>query len=166
MKPVLWMTTALIGVTVLVAVAVEQQDPPAPKRERPPLTADQRAQEEQVDSAWSKLPLREKLQMMKMQRAMRAMPPEERQFIHDRLERFITMSPEDREKLKKNHERWKTMTAEEKQRAREEFRKRRQAFEEKGRQEHPGQEPPPFPFRGPRNPPDQSLSSENNQPNP
>jgi spore cortex formation protein SpoVR/YcgB (stage V sporulation) len=71
------------------------------------------------------------------------MPPEERKFVHDRIERFLTMSPAEREKLKQNRQKWEQMTPEERQKAREEFRKHRQEFDQQWRRAHPGEDPTP-----------------------
>jgi uncharacterized protein with von Willebrand factor type A (vWA) domain len=134
---------------VAAAVAVTAQEPkpeqPAVRRDRAPMTDEQKVQmEARLNNAWQQLPLREKMLLMKMQGALREMPAEERKFIHERIERFINMSPEEREKLKQNHDRWSQMTAEEREKARQEYAKRREAFLEKWRKEHPGEEPPQF----------------------
>ena len=149
------LTKIFAGALTLATVTLAQEQP-APKHERTPLTDEQRAQMEQrLDNAWKNLAVREKMQVMRFHQAMKEMPPEERQFIHDRLERFLNMSAEEREKIKQNHERWKQMSPEDKQQARLKFQQRRKEFEEKWRSEHPGQEPPPFPFRGEKKPGDQ-----------
>ena len=149
------MLSVFVG-AVAVASAAFAQEQPAPKHERTPLTDEQRAQMEQrLDNAWKNLAVREKMQVMRFHQAMKEMPAVERQFIHDRLERFLNMTPEEREKIKQNHERWKQMSPEDKQQARQKFQQRRKKFEEKWRSEHPGQEPPPFPFRGEKKPADQ-----------
>ena len=145
--------------TLLMAAAVAQaQEPstnaPEPKHPaRPPMTDEQRAQQEQrLNDSWNKLSAEAKARLMRLNRALNQMPPEERQFIHDRVERFLNMSAEERRQLKENAERWKNMTPEERQKARDEFRQRRQEFEQKWRAEHPGEEPPPFPPRPARSP--------------
>lgn len=147
MKHSSWFLKSAIGLMAFAAMALAQ-DQSEPKRDASPMTDDQRAQMEQrLDDAWAKLPVREKMIVMRLHGALKQMPPEERKFIHDRVERFIDMAPEERERIKQNYEKWKNMTAEEKQQAREKFRERRKQFEEKWRAEHPGEEPPPFPFR-------------------
>ena len=154
MKRILLLTmAALAGATL--AVAQEQPDQTKPKSDKPPLTDEQRAQtEQQLNDDWSKLPLESKMRIMRLHRALSQMPPEERQFLHDRMERFLNMSTEERDRLRKNAERWVKMTPEQRQQAREQFRQRRKEFEDKWRQEHPGEEPPPFPFRSkPATPP-------------
>lgn len=142
---------AVAGLLISSVTFAQEQPPRGDRPPKEPMNEQDRAQlEQRVDEAWAKLPVREKVQLMRFHRALRSMPPEERNFIRDRLERFVNMPPEEREKLKQNRERWLQMSPEERQRAREEFRKRRQDFEEKWRQEHPGEEPPPFLRRGPK----------------
>ena len=148
MKRLLLSMMAMLAAATLAA-AENQPGPANPKSGKPALTDEQRAQAEQkLDEAWSKLPFETKARIMRLHRALTLMPPEERQFLHDRLERFLNMSPEEREHLRMNIKRWQAMTPEERQQARELFRQRRQAFEEKWRQEHPGEEPPPYPYHG------------------
>jgi Fe-S cluster biosynthesis and repair protein YggX len=143
---------ALTGATLALGRA--QTNETSAKSDKPALTEEPRAQVEQrLNDAWSKLPLETKMRIMRLHRALGLMPPEERKFLHDRMERFLNMSPEERERLRKNVERWQKMTPEERQQAREEFRQRRRDFEEKWRQEHPGEEPPPFPYRPRHAPP-------------
>jgi hypothetical protein len=155
------LATSLLGTGVFAEVAPA----PQPKVERAAMTDEQRAQiEQRLNEVWSKLSVREKSQLMKLQHALREMPPEERKFIHDRVERFLNMSPEERQKLNENHDRWQKMTAEERQQAREKFSQHRKEFEEKWRREHPGEEPPPFPFHkgrsgSPTTPPVQSPAA-------
>ena len=147
MKRILLLTMAVLAGATL-AVAQEQPDQAKPKSDKPPLTDEQRAQtEQQLNDDWSKLPLESKMRIMRLHRALSQMPAEERKFLHDRMERFLNMSTEERDRLRKNAERWQKMTPEERQQAREQFRQRRKEFEDKWRQEHPGEEPPPFPFR-------------------
>jgi hypothetical protein len=153
MKRILFFTMATLAATLSTPGRAQTSQPPA-KPGRPALTDEQRAQkEQQLDAAWSKLPLETKMRVMRLHRALTLMPPEERKFLHDRLERFLNMSPEERERIRKNVERWQKMTPEERQLAREQFRQRRRAFEEKWRREHPGEEPPPFGFHPQSAPP-------------
>jgi hypothetical protein len=135
--------------------AEEQATPPAaPKHEKPAMTDEQQAQtEERLNKAWNSMSLVSKMHLMRLHRALHQMPLEERRFIQDRVERFLNMSPEERERLKNNKEKWEKMNPEERERAREQFHKRRQEYEQKWRQEHPGEEPPPFPFHRHKNPP-------------
>ncbi len=100
--------------------------------------------ETQLNEKWNTLSPREKAVALRFSTALRQMPPEERKFIHDRIERFLEMTPEERHRLKENNERWQKMTPEEKQQAREKYRQRRKEFEEKWRKEHPNEPPPPF----------------------
>jgi len=102
------------------------------------------AQEEKANGAWNAMSLEEKMRVMRLHRGLRALPPNERKQINDRIDHFLNMSQQERQQLQQNLQRWQSMTPEERQHARDEFRKRRKAFEEKWRQEHPGQEPPPF----------------------
>ena len=71
-----------------------------------------------------------KTQLMRLHRGLAEMPPDERKFIHDRIERFLNMTPAERARLQQNRKKWEQMTPEERQRAREEFRNRRQEFEQ------------------------------------
>jgi len=146
MKPIRLLTLAMLaGATLTIAQEPTNQAPAKPAQ--PALTDEQRVQAEQkLDEAWSRLTFETKARIMRLHRALSQMPPEERQFLHDRMERFLNMSPEDRERLRSNVQRWQKMTPEERQQAREQFRQRRQAFEDQWRQEHPGEEPPPFPY--------------------
>lgn len=141
----LWIAALFAATAISVGAQDQAPDQPAVRRDKAPMTEEQKVQTElRLNNAWQQLPLREKMQLMKMQRALREMPAEERKFIHERIERFINMTPEEREKLKENHDRWTQMSPEERERARQEYAKRRQAFEEQWRREHPGEEPPPF----------------------
>lgn len=132
------------GVALLLAASLtaRAQQPPAP------MTDDQRAQlEERLNNTWRSMPLESKMRVMRLHRATHEMPPEDRKFIHDRVERYLNMPPEERERLKQNRQKWEQMPPEQRQQAREKFQQRRKEFEEKWRHDHPGEEPPPFPFR-------------------
>lgn len=127
--------------------------PPVPQHERPAMTDEQRVQkQEQLDKTWNSMSLEQKSHLMRLHRALREMPPEDRRFVHDRIERFLNMSPKERERLKQNREKWEKMSPEEREQARQKLREGRQQFEEKWRQEHPGEEPPPFPFHRQKGP--------------
>ncbi len=131
-------TLILIGLTGTLAAWAQE-----PRREHRELSdADRARMEERANATWSKMAVREKVQLLRLHRALREMPPDERRFVHERIERFLNMSPADRERLKKNRERWEQMTPEERQRYREEFRRRRPEFEQQWR---PGHNPPPEP---------------------
>ena len=152
MKASLWLLVGWLGVCVAVGAEEKASSGTEPKREHHQMTDEQRAQAElRANEAWQKLTVQEKLQLVKLQRALREMPAEERKFIHERIEHFLTMSPDERGKLKQNNERWKQMTPEEREQARQQFHKKRQELEAKWRREHPGQEPPPFLTRGHKN---------------
>jgi hypothetical protein len=139
----------LIG--AMVGTAPAQQTPlPAPStgdstnkpRAKSAMTEEQRAQVEQrLNEAWAKMPVEAKSRMMRLHRALTEMPPDERKFVHDRIERFLNMSQAEREKLKLNKQKWEQMTPEERQKAREEFRKHSQEFEQQWHREHPGEDP-------------------------
>jgi hypothetical protein len=156
----------LMALTVAAYAQDEPARPPEPKRDRPPMSDEQRAQAEQrLDEQWSKLPVEAKMRVMRLHRALNQMPPDERKFINDRIGQFLNMSPEDRQRIRDNAKRWDTMSPEERQKAREQFRQRRQEFEQKWRAEHPGEEPPPFPPRPHKPPPtENSESKPENQP--
>jgi hypothetical protein len=148
MKRILPFVIAGLLSATLVGAEEQVTPPAAPRHEKPAMTDEQRAQtEERLSKEWSSMSLENKMRLMRLHRALHQMPTEERRFIQDRVERFLNMSPEERERLKNNKEKWEKMSPEERERAREQFRKRRQEFEQKWRQEHPGEEPPPFPFR-------------------
>lgn len=100
--------------------------------------------EGKLNEVWNALSPREKAAALRFHHALRQMPAEERRFLHDRVERFMQMSPDERGRLKENNERWQKMSPEERQQARDKFSQRRKEFEEKWKQEHPGEEPPPF----------------------
>ena len=142
MRRILLVTVLVIGVGAFVAQAQQEpttpSGPPAPgPKPRQPMTEEQRAQlEQRLDAAWSKMSVEGKTRLMRLHRALAEMPPEERIFIHDRIERFLNMSPAEREKLKQNRQQWEQMSPEQRQSAREEFRKRRQEFEQRWNQEH------------------------------
>jgi hypothetical protein len=160
MKRFLFLTTLLLGVAIIDARAQQSPPPPPPPppptvdqtkpRQRPPLTDEQRAQAEQrLDARWNQLSLQGKTQLMRLHRALAEMPPDERKFIHDRIERFLSMTPAERAQLQQNKKKWEQMTPAERQRAREEFRSRQQEFEQQWHRNHPGEDsqanPPPPP---------------------
>ncbi|MGA2137935.1 MAG: DUF3106 domain-containing protein [Verrucomicrobiia bacterium] len=153
MRRIFLPTVLVIGMAVFAAQA--QQEPSSPPVPPPPsvdqtkpkprqsMTEEQRAElEQRLDATWGKMSLEGKTRLMRLHRALAEMPPDERKFIHDRIERFLNMSPAEREKLKQNKQQWEQMSPEERQSAREEFRKHRQEFEERWRRERPGEEPP------------------------
>ena len=153
MKRIVFLTIATLAGATLT-LGQQQPDQAKPKSDKPPLTNQQPAQtEQQLNDAWSSLPVESKMHLIRLHRALSEMPPDERRFIHDRVERFLNMAPAEREKLAQNRQKWEQMTPEERQKAREAFRKRRQAFEDKWRQEHPGEKPPPFLPHKPQGPP-------------
>jgi hypothetical protein len=157
-------TVIFLLALALVARAQDEPAKPAePKRAHATLTDEQRAEAEQrINDAWNKLPLESKLSVMRLHRAFTQLPAEERRFINERIKSFMDMSPEERQRMRENAKRWQTMSLEERQKAREQFRQRRQEFEQKWRQEHPGEEPPPFPPRPHKPPP--PPSPENPEP--
>ena len=137
MRRILLPTVLAISMTVFGAQAQQPQPalppPPPPPvdqtkpKPRTPMTEEQRAQLEQhLDATWNKMSIDGKARLMRLHRALSEMPPEERKFIHDRIERFLNMSPTEREKLKQNRQQWEQMSPEQRQSAREEYRKRRQ----------------------------------------
>ena len=117
-------------------------DQPNKPKSRSPMTEEQRAQlEQRLNESWAKLPVEAKSHLIRLHRALSEMPPEERKFVHDRIERFLNMSPAERERLKQNRQKWEQMTPEERQKAREDFRKHRQEFEQQWRRDHSGEDP-------------------------
>ena len=160
MRRILLPTALAIGTVVFAAQAQQEpSSPPLPPpsvdqtkpKPRQSMTEEQRAELEQhLDTAWSKMSIEGKTRLMRLHRALSEMPPDERRFIHDRIERFLNMSPAEREKLKQNKQQWEQMSPEQRQMAREEFRKRRQEFEERWRRERPGEEPPTNPSPDPK----------------
>ena len=146
MKRILLLSLAMLAGATMTSAQQQTNETAKPKRDKPPLTAEQRAQmEQQFNETWSSLPFESKMHLMRLHRALSEMPPDERRFIHDRIEHFLNMTPAERERLTQLRKKWEQMTPEDRQKARDEYRKRRQAFEEKWRQENPGKEPPPFP---------------------
>jgi hypothetical protein len=143
------MTTWLIILLVsAVATFGQEKSPPGDSKPQQP-----RLSEQQLNDEWRKLPLESKRRLLHLHRALTRLTPEERRFIHDRIDRFINMAPEEKRRVQENAERWKKMTPEEREQARRKFRERRRQFEEKWRREHPGEEPPPFPPLPPQKPP-------------
>jgi DNA repair exonuclease SbcCD ATPase subunit len=150
MKRFLFLMGLLVGMAVASARAQQQPSAPPPPpptvdqakpRQKLPLTEEQRALAEQrLDAKWSRMTLEGKTQLMRLHRALAEMPPDERKFIHDRIERFLNMTTAERARLQQNRKKWEQMTPEERQRAREEFRNRRQEFEQQWRRNHPGEE--------------------------
>jgi len=148
MRRIFVLMVLLIGLAV--GTALSQQPPlpaPAPTdqtnkpRSKPPLTEEQRAQlEQRLNEQWAKMPVEAKARLIRLHRALSEMPPEERKFVHDRLERFLNMSQAEREKLKQNKQKWEQMTPEERQKAREECRTRRQEFEQQWHRAHPSED--------------------------
>jgi hypothetical protein len=153
MKRILLLSLVMLAGARMTLAQQQTNQTTKPKGDKPPLTADQRAQmEQQFNETWNSLPFESKMHLMRLHRALSEMPPDERRFIHDRIEHFLNMTPAERERLTQLRKKWEQMTPEERQKARDEYRKRRQNFEDKWRQENPGKEPPPFP-RNPSGPP-------------
>ena len=154
MRRIFLLIVLAIGTVVLAAQAQQEPSSPPPMpppppidqakpKPRSPMTDEQRAElEQRLDAAWGKMTLEGKTRLMRLHRALSEMPPDERKFIHDRVERFLNMSPAEREKLTQNRQQWEQMSPEQRQDAREEFRKRRQEFEERWHREHPGEDSP------------------------
>jgi hypothetical protein len=139
---------------------------PAPARGGVPQSPQDRAAlEERLNKAWNSMSLEEKARAMRLHRGLRELPPDERKFINERIDRVLKMSTEQRRQLRQNYQRWQAMTPEQRQQAREEFRKRRQEFEQKWRKEHPGEEPPPFFFRN-STPPASAGATQSQSPSP
>ena len=112
--------------------------------------------EHRADETWNRLPAAEKVQVMRFHRAFKSMGDEERAFVRERIERFMDMSDQERQQLKENRERWKNLDPEQRDEVRREYRRRHHEFEQRWREEHPGEPPPPFhPRPGHRPPPDQ-----------
>jgi len=125
----------LTSLAIMAAVSLRAQTATNPPPARPTLTAEQKAQLVQsADEMWNKLSPEAKIRLMNLHKALTGMPPEERKFIHEHIEKFLNMSPEDRERIKKNAERWHAMSPEEREHAREQFRQ--------WHKDHPGELPP------------------------
>jgi len=158
MKRCLFSTAWIVGLATMSALAQQPPPPPPPPvsaqaRPKQPMTEQQRALlEQRLDAQWSRMSLDGKQHVMRLHRALTEMPPDERKFIHDRVERFLNMTPAERARLQQNKQRWEQMTPEQRQQAREEFRRRRQEFEQKWNREQTGGEPQ-------RNPPAESNGS-------
>ncbi len=155
----IFLSTVLAIGTVMVAAQAQQEPTSAPPL--PPPAVDQTkpkprpsiTEEQRLDATWGKMSVEGKTRLMRLHRALSEMPPEERKFIHDRIERFLNMSPAERERLNQNRQQWEQMSPEQRQMAREEFRRRRQELEERWSREHPGEEPPTNPSPAPKSPP-------------
>jgi hypothetical protein len=108
--------------------------------------------EQRLNEEWNKMPVESKSRLMRLHRALSEMPPDERKFVHDRIERFLNMSQAERDQLKQNRQKWEQMTPEERQKAREEFHKHRQEFEQQWDREHSGENPSPNSANEPNTP--------------
>jgi len=150
----------MLAVAASLAVSVGQcAEAPVPPKAAP-TDADRVQQEKHLDEMWGNLSLEAKTHLMQLHRALRELPSEDRRFIQDRVGKFLEMSAQEREKLKKNKQYWEKMTPEQRERARAQFEQRRRAFEAKWRREHPGQDPPPFPYQKKSNSPSQPPTEE------
>ena len=128
----------LTGLAILAAVTARAQIATnTPDPQPPAMTAEQQAQLAlRADEAWKQLPPDAKIRLLNLHKALTGMQPEERRFVHERIERFLNLTPADRERIKKNSERWHTMSPEERERARAQFHQ--------WRKDHPGELPPPL----------------------
>lgn len=130
----------LTGLAILAAVGVRAETGTNLPPHRPALTDAQKAElVQRADETWSQLPPDAKIRLLHLHKALTGLPPEERQFVHERIERYLNMTPEDRERIKKNNERWHAMSPEEREHAREQFHQ--------WRKDHPDQEPQLFPHQ-------------------
>lgn len=161
MKRNIFLTLLLAG-AVAGTISAQQTPLPTPSTgdstNKPPraksaMTEEQRAQlEQRLNDTWTKMPVEAKARLMRLHRALTEMPPDERKFVHDRIERFLNMSQAEREKLKQNKQKWEQMTPEERQRAREEFRKHSQEFEQQWHREHSNEDSAPNESKTPSSP--------------
>jgi len=128
----------LTGLAILATITAQAQiatNSPAPQLSA--ITAEHQAELAlRADEDWKQLPPDAKIRLLNLHKALTGMQPEERRFVHERIERFLNLSPADRERIKKNSERWHTMSPEERERAREQFHQ--------WRKDHPGELPPPL----------------------
>ena len=113
----------LTGLILIATVGVRAQDVTnAPTHRRQSLTPERLAElAKEADAVWSQLPPEAKVRLLHLHRALTDMPPDERHFIHERIEQFLTMLPEERDRIKKNAERWREMSPEERELARKRF---------------------------------------------
>ena len=132
------LASLMIGLA-LSAVFAQQESPTQPPGDAAKPRAKGLPDEQHLDAQWSKLPVEAKAKLLRLHRALAEMPPDQRKFIHDRIERFLNMSPAERERLQQNRQKWEQMSPEQRQKAREEFRKRRQEIEDKLLSERPGE---------------------------
>ena len=133
MKRAYWTGLALLAAVTLRA-EVATNPPPHHSTD---LTNEQITQLAQhADEAWKQLPPDAKIRLLNLHKALTGMAPEERRFVHERIERFLNLSPDERERIKKNSERWHTMSPEERERARTQFHQ--------WRKDHPGELPAPL----------------------
>lgn len=111
---------------------------------RPPTNeTDRVALEQGLDQAWRAMPLPAKLRFMRTSTALRTMPEEDRRFVEERIDKFLTMSEEEHAQLKKNQHRWKQMSPAERQQAREAYEKRRGELDKKPGKKQPDKLRPP-----------------------
>ena len=147
----------LLAAVTLGSGAFAETPPAAPPTRQSPPAGDESAvdKEARANQTWQRLSLHEKLQLLRLHRALREMDPQDRDFIRERIDRYLRMTPEERRQFKENRQRWQQLSPEEKERARQEYRRRREEFEQRWREKHPGEEPPPSPprERSPRPPP-------------
>ena len=130
--------TYLTGLAMLAAVTLHAQvTTTTPPHQSAALTEEQKTQLAlRADEAWKQLPPDAKIRLLNLHKALTGMAPEERRFVHERIERFLNLSADEREQIKKNSEHWHTMSPEERERARTQFHQ--------WRKDHPGELPPPL----------------------
>jgi hypothetical protein len=108
-----------------------------------------------VNEAWSKLPLEAKQRVMRLHGRSTRCRPER---IHQQPDWTVSQHAARKNgSASENANPVGTDVPEERQKAREQFQQRRQAFEQKWRQEHPGEEPPPFHRVDPKPPPHRTI---------
>ena len=128
----------LTGLALLAAVTLRAEvTTNPPPQHSATVTDEQKTQLAlRADEAWKQLPPDAKIRLLNLHKALTGMAPEERRFVHERIERFLNLTPDERERIKKNSERWHSMSPEERERARAQFHQ--------WRKDHPGELPPPL----------------------
>lgn len=107
-------------------------------------------QEDELNKAWSALPLNDKRNALDWYRGFAQLPAAERKSVRERVDRYRNMSKDEKLQLERNNERWAKMTPQERERARLEYLRLRYEYETRWRKEHPNEPPPPFRLAPPK----------------
>lgn len=121
----------------------------AARREQERVKREQETAKKDADlnAVWSSLSVEEKAQMVKLFQGVKELPKEEAKTINDGIAQFLKLPAEVREAIRGNYKTWTAMTPQQRDAAREEYRQLKRQFDANWKTKHPGEEPPPFPFR-------------------